>query len=400
MVAGPLQGVLDKIVGIVPDLLKAAAILFVYWAVAAVVKAGIVRLLGLIKFDDRFGKHLNSTDAATKPSTLIGRLLFYVILLFGIPPFLAALGQEALVAPLQTMLSKLLSFLPNIFAAAIIVIIGRVVSTIVREVVVNLLAAAGADKGAEKIGLGKILGDNKPSVIVSKIAYFFILIPIIVAAVDSLGIKVISEPLKATLEKVMAAIPALLVAAVIVVIGVIVAKVVRSLVETFLSGVGVDALPEKIGLDFLKAKQGQLPLSGVIGAAVSVIIILITAQQATASLQFNQLAELIRKLVEYLPALVVGLLILLAALSLGKYVGNLVSRALGDNPNARTLATVARGAVSLLGISMALEQLGVGETVVLVVVATLLGGTALALGLAFGLGGTERARQAIDSWKK
>ena len=64
----------------------------------------------------------------------------------------------------------------------------------------NLLAAAGADKGAEKIGLGKFLGDNKPSVIVSKIAYFFILIPIIGLSEQS-GHQGDLQPLKATLER-------------------------------------------------------------------------------------------------------------------------------------------------------------------------------------------------------
>jgi len=298
------------------------------------------------------------------------------------------------------MLAKVLGFLPNLFAAAIIVVIGRVVATIVREVVVNVLAAAGVDAGAEKIGLSKVLGASKPSVIVSKIAYFFILIPIVVSAVDSLGIKTLSDPIKATLEKILAAVPAVLVAVVIVIIGYVVAKVVRSLVEALLSGIGLDALPGRIGLDFLAPKQGQLPLSGVIGAAVSVIILLITAQQATASLHFDQLAELIRKLVEYLPALVVGLIILLAALSLGKYVGTLVTRAMGANPNAATLAAVARGAVTVLGFAMALEQLGVGEEIVVVVIGALLGGTALALGLAFGLGGKDRARELIDGWRK
>ncbi len=400
MVASPLQGILDKIVGVVPNLLKAAVILFMYWAVAAVLRAGVSRLLGTIKFDDRFGKHMAAPDGkgAAGPSAMIGRLLFYIILLFGVPPFLQALGQQALVEPLQAMLAKVLGFLPNLFAAAIIVVIGRVVATIVREVVVNVLAAAGVDAGAEKIGLSKVLGASKPSVIVSKIAYFFILIPIVVSAVDSLGIKTLSDPIKATLEKILAAVPAVLVAVVIVIIGYVVAKVVRSLVEALLSGIGLDALPGRIGLDFLAPKQGQLPLSGVIGAAVSVIILLITAQQATASLHFDQLAELIRKLVEYLPALVVGLIILLAALSLGKYVGTLVTRAMGANPNAATLAAVARGAVTVLGFAMALEQLGVGEEIVVVVIGALLGGTALALGLAFGLGGKDRARETIERW--
>lgn len=398
MVAGPLQGVLDKIIGVIPNLLKAAVILFMYWVIATIVRSGVTRLLGVAKFDERFGKHFASTDdkGAVAPSAMFGRLLFYIILLFGVPPFLQALGQQALVEPLQGMLGKVLGFLPNIFGAAIIVIIGRIVATIVREVVSNLLAASGIDAGADKIGMGKILGANKPSVIASKIAYFFILITMIVAAVEKLGIKTISDPIQMTLQRILAAVPALLIATVIVVIGYVVAKVVRSLVEAFLSGVGLDSLPERIGLDFLTTKPGQLPLSGVIGAAVSVVIMLITAQQATASLNFNQLAGLLSKLVEYLPSLVVGLLILLAALSLGKYVGTLVTRAMGTNPHAATLAAVARGAVTVLGVSMALEQLGVGEGIVLVVISALFGGAALALGLAFGLGGKDRAKETVE----
>jgi hypothetical protein len=98
MVAGPLQNILDRIVGAIPNLLKAAVILFVYWVVAAVVRAGVTRALGAMKFDSRFGKHLavpaaDGTQPPT-PSAMIGRLLFYVILLFGVPPFLQALGQQ------------------------------------------------------------------------------------------------------------------------------------------------------------------------------------------------------------------------------------------------------------------------------------------------------------------
>ena len=71
---------------------------------------------------------------------------------------------------------------------------------------------------------------------------------------------------------------------------------------------------------------------------------------------------------------------------------------MGANPNAATLAAVARGAVTVLGFAMALEQLGVGEEIVVVVIGALLGGTALAMGLAFGLGGKERAREAVERW--
>lgn len=404
IVAGPLQNVLDRIVGAVPGLIKAAAILFVYWVLAAVARAGVTRALGVLKFDAHAGKHLSVPQeggrAALAPSAMIGRLLFYVILLFGVPPFLQALGQQALVAPLQDMLSKALGFLPNLFAAAIILVVGRIVATIVREVVGNFLAASGADAGAEKLGLGKVLGANKLSCIVSKIAYFFIFIPILVSAVDSLGIKAISEPIKAMLQNILEAVPALLVATVIVAVGYVVAKVVRSLVEAFLSGVGLDALPGRLGLAFLEAKEGQMAPSKLVGAALAVVIMLITAQQASASLRFNQLAGLLGRVVEYLPNLAVGLVILLAALSLGKYLGSLVAGSLGGHAHANVLAGVARYAVILLGVSMALEQLGVGEEILLVAVGALLGCSALALGLAFGLGGKDRARELIERWSR
>ena len=404
MVAGPLQNILDRIVGAIPNLLKAAVILFVYWVVAAVVRAGVTRTLGAMKFDSRFGKHLAVPTADGKqpptPSAMIGRLLFYVILLFGVPPFLQALGQQALVTPLQEMLAKTLGFLPNLFAAAIILVVGRIVATIVREVVSNVLSASGADAGAAKLGLGKVLGTRTLSGICAKIAYFFIFIPILVSAVDSLGITAISDPIKAMLQKILEAVPALLVAAVIVAIGYVVAKIVRSLLESFLSGVGLDALPGRLGLTFLSAKEGQLPPSGALGAAAAVVIMLITAQQACASLRFQQLADLLRRVVEYLPDLVVGIVILLAALSLANYLVALVAKALDGHPHAALLSGVARCAVLLLGVSMALEQLGVGEEIVMIAVAALFGGGALAVGLAFGLGGKDRARELIDGWRK
>ena len=405
MVAAPLQNIVNRIFSAIPSLIKAAAILLVYWALAAVARLGITRLLGAVKFDSRAARHLACPAAegepgSTPPSAMIGRLVFYIILLFGVPPFLQALGQQALVAPLQEMLAKALTFLPNLFAAAIIFVVGRIVASIVREVVGNFLSASGADAGAEKLGLGKMLGELKLSVIASRIAYFFILIPILVSAVDSLGIKTISEPIKATLQSILAAVPALLVATVIVVVGCVVARVVRSLVEGFLGGIGVDQLPQRLGLDFLAARPGQTPPSRLIGAAVSVVIILITAQQAAASLKFDQLAGLVGRIVAYLPNLVVGLAILLAALSLGRYLGALTASTLEGSPNAKVLATVTRYAVYLLGFSMALEQFGIGEEVVMIGVSALLGGAAIAVGLAFGLGGKAQAQAWIEQWQK
>ena len=118
---------------------------------------------------------------------LAGGVVKWVILFFGIPPFLQALGQQALVAPLQQMLGKTLAFLPNIVAAAIIVFVGGMIAMIVREVVASFLAATGADAGAERLGFGRIFGRKKLSRVAGAIAYSFIIVPIIMSALDTQG---------------------------------------------------------------------------------------------------------------------------------------------------------------------------------------------------------------------
>ena len=74
--------------------------------------------------------------------------------------------------------------------------VGGIIATIVREVVTNFLAAAGADSGAERLGFGRIFGDKKLSGVVGVIAYFLIIVPVIMSAADSLQITAISDPVK------------------------------------------------------------------------------------------------------------------------------------------------------------------------------------------------------------
>ena len=330
------------------------------------------------------------------PSGLIGRLVFWVVLLFGLPQFLQSLGQEAAVAPLREMMTKFFEFMPNVVAALILVFIGRVVATIVREVVSNFLAAAGADGLAQRFGLGNTEGSRKFSEIVGSVAFFFTFIPILVAAVDSLKIDAISQPVRGTMEQLLAAIPLIFVAILVMGIGWLVAKTVRGLVEGFLKGVGFDALPARAGLNFLAPREGGASLSSLAGSAVMIIILLLTGQQALATLNLGNLSEMLGGLLAYLPNLLVGIAILLAAISLGNYVAKMITTIMAESMQRRIAATVARFAIYFLGFSMGLSQLGVAENIVQVAVSAVLGGAALALGLAFGLGGQERAKEILE----
>jgi len=399
LVAAPLKNILDSVTAVIPALLKAFIILLVYWAVGTILKLAATKGLSALGFDKRVEKYFPAREVKGElvgPSAMVGRLLFYLVLLLGIAPFLDALGQDALVVPLREMLAEVLAFIPNIVAALILVLIGRLVATIVREAVTNFLAASGVDRFAERFGFGSSASGKKLSEIVGAIIYFFVIVPIIVAAVDALQIQAISDPVKATLQQLLAAIPLIFVAIVVVAIGYFVAKVIKGVVESFLTGVGFDGLPAKLGLDFLKPREGSLSLSSIVSTIVMAAVLLLTAEQALATLRLNELSAMVGSLIRYLPSLAIGLAIILAALSLGSYVRKLVEQMLANSDQGRLVSLVAYYAIVFLGFSMGLSQLGVASNVVSVAVAAVFGGAALALGLAFGLGGRDRAKAFLD----
>ena len=78
---------LSRMANALPSVIKAVILLVAFWILAV--------LVGAVHFDQRAGKYFPTREikgVPVGPCALIGRLFFYVILLFGIPPFLQALG--------------------------------------------------------------------------------------------------------------------------------------------------------------------------------------------------------------------------------------------------------------------------------------------------------------------
>jgi len=398
MVAGPLQNIVNQMSGAAMMILKAAVILVVAWGIGTVLKLAVTKALQAVGFDDRVERFMPAREVKGEmvgPSSLIGRLLFYIVLLLALPLFLEALGQDSLVAPLSDMFSKAFAFVPNILMAVVLFFVAKIVATIVREIVTNFLAAVGVDRFAERFGIGEAAGTKKLSDIAGAVAYFFIFLPLLVQAVAALKMQAISEPLQETIGMMTNAIPQIFLAVIVLAIFYFVAKTVRGLLESFLQGVSFDQLPEKLGLDFLRPR-GAMSLSAIASVVVFTIMMLLGVRQALAILNFGPLSDMVGSLIAYLPNLVIGLAIILAALSLGTYVASLIRNAMGTSPNTNLVTTIARVAIIFLGFSMGLNQLGVGDEIVRIAASAVLFGTALALGLAFGLGGRDRAQELID----
>ena len=114
------------------------------------------------------------------------------------------------------------------------------------------------------------------------------------------------------------------------------------------------------------------------------------------------MVTLINQIVLFLPNLAVALIVIMVGALIANFVAALVSGSAGEvgfrNPNL--LAWLARAAILTLAVIIALSQIGVAAAIVDTLFIGLVGAAALAVGLAFGLGGQEVAGQIWQHWYK
>jgi small-conductance mechanosensitive channel len=150
----PVQNLLNDILAALPRILKAVLIGAIGWALARIVRGIVTNLLtatGIDRIGSQFG--LRRTSKTQSLSWLIGTLVYVLILIPTAIAALDALGIPAISGPATSMLNQILSAVPQIFTAALILAVAYVVARFVADLVKNLLAGIGFDNVFQWIGL-------------------------------------------------------------------------------------------------------------------------------------------------------------------------------------------------------------------------------------------------------
>lgn len=396
IVTGPLNELLARITGYIPQLIGAAILLLIAWVIATGLKMIIVRAAGASRLEERLGEQVGLEGEERIPlSQTLGEAAYWLVFLLFLPLILDALELGGLLQPVQGMVDEILNFLPNLLAAAVILLVGWFVARIVQRVVSNLLAALGVDSFAERVALTGILGQQRLSDVLGLIVYVLIFIPVIVASLNALGLDAITQPASNMLNVILEAIPALFAAALLLLIAYIVARLVAGLVENLLSGIGFDNIAVRLGLR-REIVSGQQTPSQIVGYLVQIAIMLFAAIEAARLLGFLNLAALITQFTVFAGQIILGLIILAVGLFLANLAGNTIAGS--DLSQANLLALLARAAILVLAGAMALRQMGLANEIVNLAFGLLLGAVAVAAALAFGLGGRDIAGRELEKW--
>ena len=396
LIATPLVQMLSSITAAIPNVLKAALILLLAWAVASLLRILFKKAAAMFHFERLLVKWKithHQVDAVRKVDG-IGKALFYFVFLLFLPGVLDALQMEGVSEPFANTLSTLLAFIPKLFAAALIVFIGWLIAKIVRDILTNFLSSIGTERIGQRFGLSPKGEGTSVSSIIGNIAFIFILIPTIITALEKLELKGISEPAVTMLERVLALVPNIAVAVLLILVGIWLGKWVEKMVTQMLWRLKFNSLFHQMGIGSSNLEPSKYNPSQIVGMLTKIVIVLLFTVEALQIVHLDFLVTLATGVIAYLPMLLAALVIL----GVGLYVGNLVESILQNilkNSYARTLAAVGKYAIFAITVFMALDQLGVAHSIVNAAFIIVLGGVALAFGLAFGLGGTEFARKYL-----
>ena len=267
---------------------------------------------------------------------------------------------------------------------------------IVQRIAASFFAALGTDKLSDRIGLSKYMGKMTLSALIGMIVFILIMIPIIIAALEALGLAALTAPLVAMLTAVMVMIPVLIMAVLVIIVAYFVGRVVGDFVATFLAGLGFDNVLVMLGLS-KTGPAGKRTPSQVVGWLVMIGIILAAALSAFTMLKLDPLAQLLTGFIVLVANIIIGLLMFGVGLWIATWAANFIIES--DWPHKYFLALVARIAIIVLALFMALTQMGLANSIINLAFGIPLIGVALAIGLAFGLGGREAAAKQLDQWQ-
>ncbi len=203
------------------------------------------------------------------------------------------------------------------------------------------------------------------------------------------------------LAEVGAALPRLLIAVLVLIAGWLVAKLVRFAVERALRAMSFPVLTERSGMDdFLRNGGIRTDTTALLAILCYWLVILAALVIGFNSLGLAYITDLIGRVFLFVPRVMVAILILAFGSYFARFIENSVC-AYGRNielQDAELLGRVARYAILVFVILIALDQVGIGGDIVRQSFLIVLAGLVFAIALAFGLGGRHWAADMLERW--
>lgn len=168
-----LKTMLNKIVAVLPSIFGAILFLLLGWIIARFVSAAIVRLLQAVNFDSfaekvKVKEFLSKANVNVSASEIIGKFVRGIIILLAFVGACDHLGLNMV----SEKIGELINYLPTLFVAIVIFLIGIYIATFIRDLIKASTASLGMSAGK----------------VVSNLVFYFLFIMVTLTALDQAGI--------------------------------------------------------------------------------------------------------------------------------------------------------------------------------------------------------------------
>ena len=366
------------------SIICAALILLVAVIVASIVKSLVLKLIDKTKLQAILAK----ADTEGKPGSakeFIGKLVYLLVFLLFVPGIFSALGLGSVMAPISNILNTIWGYVPNLVAAAIVLVVGNLIAKLVRQLLIPIFDKLNVDKLQEKAGI-EVKNADKLSNTLAYVVYVLILIPTVVMALNVLNITVISVPAVSMLNSVIGFIPNIVIGLIIIVIGCMIGKLAGQIVTKLIASAGLDAKLQGL----LDDKNQKFVLSKVTGGVVYAVVVIFFVVEGLNVLKLDVLTDIGSDIIGFMPTALAAVLILAATL----IVSSMVEKALRKN-GMGSYAVMAKIAIIVVGVFMILSQLRIATAIVNDAFHLIVAAVAVAFAIAFGIGGKEFAARTL-----
>ena len=210
---------------------------------------------------------------------------------------------------------------------------------------------------------------------------------------------VLLEPAKTVISQIGQFLVSLLLVIFILIIGWIIARLIKAVVTKVLRTIKLDELSDRIELDSLLAKGGiKYSLSELIGVVCYWLALLVTFVVAINAMGLTVAADLLNRVILYVPNIIAALFILILGMFIATLFGNIVYTAATNAglSQGRLLSKAVEVVVIVFAVAITLEQLNIGAKIIELTVSIILASLGLGCALAFGLGCKDIAARSVS----
>ncbi len=315
------------------NLVSAIAILVIGWIVAAIAAAVVRGILQRTNLDNRLAASVTGRREGEPPLPVeqwISSLVYWLILIAVLVAFLDALHLTVVSQPLNNFLNQILSFLPKLGGAAVLLAVAWGLATLTKLVVTQGLRALRLDERLnQQVGEAGQPNQLALSDTLANALYWFIFLLFLPSILSTLELQGTLQPVQQLLNEILSILPNIFAAVLIGGAGWLIAQVVRRIVTNLLAATGIDQLGPRFGIS--RTAGGQT-LSWLLGTIVYVLILIPTAIAALQALRIEAIStpaiSMLTQILNVIPQIFTAGVILIISYFLGKFIADLVTNIL------------------------------------------------------------------------